>query len=87
MTQHEKHETKSGAPTSSSSFWKSRAGITLLAFFGTMALLLVFEHRAHIFTSDGLLISLLALCIGMHLFMHSGHGGHGGGHGGSNGKD
>lgn len=82
MTQHKNHESK----TSDGSFWKSRAGIILLAFFGAMGLLLVFEHRVHIFTSDGLLIALLGLCIVMHLFMHGGHGGHGGGHGGSNGK-
>jgi len=83
MTQHRNHESKSGAKTSGVSFWKSRAGITLLAFFGAVGLLLAFEHRVHIFTSDGLLIALLGLCIVMHRFMH---GGHGGGHCGSNGK-
>ncbi|MCV0371756.1 MAG: DUF2933 domain-containing protein [Filomicrobium sp.] len=36
------------------------------------ALLLAYEHRIHIFTGNVLLI-LLALCIGMHHFMHGGH--------------
>ena len=58
-------------------FLKSRAGVVLLAFLAIAGFLLVFEHRAHIFTGNGVLIALLAVCIGMHLFMHGGHG-HGG---------
>ena len=57
-------------------FLKSRAGIVLLAFLAIAGFLLAFEHRAHIFTGNGVLIALLAACIGMHLFMHGGHGGH-----------
>ncbi|WP_422022321.1 DUF2933 domain-containing protein [Pyruvatibacter mobilis] len=61
-------------------FWRSRAGIVLLIFLGIAGFLLLYEHRAHVFTGNGILIGLLAVCIGMHLFMHGGHGGHGGGH-------
>ncbi len=59
-------------------FLKSRAGLVLLAFLAIGGFLLAYEHRAHIFTGNGLLIALLLLCPLMHLFMH---GGHGGGHG------
>ena len=61
-------------------FLKSRAGIVLLTFLAIGGFLLAYEHRAHIFTGNGIIIGLLALCVGMHLFMHGGHGGHGGGH-------
>lgn len=61
-------------------FWRSRAGIVVLVFLGVAGFLLLYEHRAHVFTGNGILIGLLALCVGMHLFMHGGHGGHGGGH-------
>ena len=62
-------------------FLKSRAGVVLIAFLAVAGFLLAYEHRAHIFTSNGIIIGLLALCVVMHLFMHGGHGGHGGGHG------
>lgn len=65
---------------SHSRFWRSRAGIVLLVFLGIAGFLLLYEHRAHVFTGNGILIGLLVFCIGMHLFMHGGHGGHGGGH-------
>ena len=57
----------------------SRAGIVLLAFLAAAALLLGYEHRAHLLSGNGALAVLLLLCVGMHLFMHRGHGGHGGG--------
>lgn len=57
---------------------KTRAGVVLLTFLALGGFLLAYEHRVHIFTGNGVLIGLLAVCIGMHLFMH---GGHGGGHG------
>lgn len=60
-------------------FWKTRAGIILLTFLVIGGLLLVYEHRAHVFGGNGLLIGLLVACIVMHVFMHGGHGGHGGG--------
>ena len=59
-------------------FLRSRAGMVLLAFIAVAGFLLAYEHRAHIFNGNGVLIALLAVCIGMHLFMHHGHGGHGG---------
>lgn len=71
------HETQ---PTGS--FWKSRVGAVLIAFLAVAGLLLAYEHRVHIFTGNGVLIALLVLCVGMHLFMHGGHGGHRS-HGGS----
>jgi Na+/glutamate symporter len=64
-------------PQTTPGFWRSRAGMALIAFLAVAGLLLVYEHRVHIFTGDALLIALLLLCIGMHLFMHGGHGGHG----------
>lgn len=60
-------------------FVRSRTGITLLVFLAVAGVLLVLEHRAHIPGDYWLLGGLLALCGGMHLFMHGGHGGGGGG--------
>jgi heme/copper-type cytochrome/quinol oxidase subunit 4 len=51
-------------------FWRSRPGIVLIAFLAIAGLLLAYEHRIHIFTGTGVLIALLALCVGMHFFMH-----------------
>lgn len=62
-------------------FWRSRVGMALIVFAVIAGLLLAFEHRAHLLTGNGLLLGLLALCIGMHVFMHGGHGGHGVGRG------
>lgn len=61
----------------SGSFWRSRAGIVLIAFLAVAGLLLAYEHRVHLFTGNGILVALLVLCVGMHLFMHGGHGGGG----------
>jgi len=58
------------------SFWKSKAGITLLVFLGVAGLLLAYEHRVHILTGNAFLVLLLLACVGMHLFMHGGHDGH-----------
>lgn len=71
----------------SGGFWRSRAGKVLVGFAVIGGLLLVYEHRLHLFTGDGLLLVLLVLWFGLHFFMHGGHGGHGGhgnhgGHGG-----
>ncbi len=60
-------------------FWKTRAGIILLAFLAIGGVLLAYEQRIHVFSGNGLLIGLLAACIVVHLFMHGSHGGHGGG--------
>lgn len=63
------------------SFWKSRAGIYLIAILVIAGFLLGYEHRAHIFSGTLLLWLPLLLCVGMHFFMHGGHGGHGSGGG------
>ena len=52
---------------------KSRAGVVLLIFHAIGGFLLVFEHRAHIFTGNAILMALLLLCPLMHLFMRCGH--------------
>lgn len=69
-------------------FWRSRAGIILIAFLAIAGLLLVYEHRVHVFAGGGPLIALLGFCIVMHLFMHGSHGtgGHGG-HGAAKGNE
>ena len=60
------------------SFLRSRWGIGVLVFLGIGAVLLIFDHRAHIAGNNFLLGGLLLVCAVMHLFMHGGHGGHGG---------
>ncbi len=60
-----------------------------LALFVALALLgviLLYDHRFHVFTGDGLIALLLAACVGMHFFMHRGHGDHSG-HSGHRGHD
>ena len=59
------------------SFWKSPAGICLLAVAAVAGYFLLAEHRAHL--AGWLPYILLALCPLMHIFMHGGHGhdGHG----------
>lgn len=54
------------------------AGLALCVFLAVAGVLLWVEHRAHILGALPLLLAL-AICIGMHFFMHRGHGGHGGG--------
>ena len=44
----------------SGSFWMSRTGVVLIAFLAVAGLLLVYEHRAHLFTGNEILIGLLA---------------------------
>jgi heme/copper-type cytochrome/quinol oxidase subunit 4 len=73
------HDHSGHKPPAAGSFWKSRAGLVLIVFLAVAGLLLAYEHRVHILSGNGSLIGLLALCVGMHLFMHGGHGGHGGG--------
>lgn len=82
MTDHDHSRHK---PAPGESLWKSRAGVALFVFAAVAGLLLAYEHRAHIFAGENLLIGLLILCVGMHFFMHGGHGGHGGKDGGSGG--
>lgn len=73
------HDSSSNQSQPAGSFWKTRAGVALIVFLAIAGLVLVLEHRAHIFAGDGLLVLLLVVCIGMHFFMHGGHGGHSGG--------
>jgi hypothetical protein len=64
-------------PHRPTSFWRSRTGIALCGFIAIAAVLLVLEHRAHVW--QWLPFALLLACPLMHLF--HGHGGHGGHHG------
>lgn len=71
---------RSPSPTpATSGFWRSRAGISLIVFLAIGGFLLAVEHRAHILSSEGLLLGLLVGCLALHLFMHGGHGGGRGG--------
>jgi len=56
------------------SFLRSRSGMVLIGFLAIGGAVLLFEHRAHVFTGNWPIALLLFLCIGMHLFMHGGHG-------------
>lgn len=76
MNQHEHSENGGSAPPGG--FWRSRAGFVLIVFAAVVGLLLVYEHRMHLFSGNALLLGLLAVCVGSHFFMHRGHGGHGG---------
>ena len=38
--------------------------MVLITFLVVAGLLLAYEHRVHIFTGNGILIVLLALCVG-----------------------
>lgn len=56
-------------------FWRSRTGVTLLAFLAFLAFtgfLLVTEHWAHVAGILPLALPLI-ICLGMHFFMHGGH--------------
>jgi hypothetical protein len=58
-----------------------RYGLGLLVFLAIAGFLLWEEHEAHILGYLPLIL-LLAMCLGMHAFMHGGHGGsHGEGQG------
>ncbi len=66
----------------------SRVWITFGVFIAAIAILLAYEHRAHLLNGNALLFVLLGGCIAVHLFMHGGHGGGGhGGHGGGKGDE
>lgn len=53
---------------------RSPLGMALCVVIAGVGLGLAFEHRVHLLASLPLLLPL-ALCLGMHLFMHRGHGG------------
>lgn len=63
-------------PRSDVSSWQSRVGIALIIFMAIGGLLLVYEHRLHLLTGNTFIIALLAVCVGVHFFLHRGH--HGG---------
>jgi hypothetical protein len=70
------HELQRGGRMDSRTKW------VLAGFLGIAALLLVIEHRTHVFgwlSSYGIWLVLLA-CPLMHVFMHRGHGHGGHGH-------
>ena len=82
MQRHIDHEnTKAIREGSQSSSWKSRTGIILIVAMVIAGLLVGYEHRVHILSSELLLWLPLLVCVGMHFFMHGGHGGHGSGGG------
>lgn len=76
----ERHQPGHGVPPSGG-FWSSRVGMALVAFLAVAAVLLLYEHRIHVFTGNALLFVLLGFCVLVHLFMHGSHGGHGSGGG------
>lgn len=57
-------------------FLYTPAGFALCVFLAVAGVFLWVEHRAHVLGALPLLL-LLAICLGMHFFMHRGHGGHG----------
>ena len=61
----------------SNSSRRSPASIALLIVTGAIGAGLLFGHREHLLSGDGLLIILLLVCVGSHFFLHGGHG-HGG---------
>ena len=80
----EEHDHAMRQPDPASTFWQSRAGVTLIGFLAVAALLLGYEYRLNLFASGLFPVALLFGCVFMHFFMHGGHGGHGshGGHAG-----
>ena len=56
----------------SQSFWRTPNGIAATGLIAMLGLLLVIEHRQHIF--DVLPFLLLGACLLMHVFMHGSHG-------------
>ena len=57
------------------SFFGSRSGIAFIVFLIAAGYFLWTEHRAHVIGALPLVL-FLAVCIGMHFFMHGGHGSH-----------
>ncbi len=74
----EDHNHATHEPAPAPGFWQSRTGVTLIVFLAIAAVLLGYEHRAHIFDSTYSGFAFLAVWVGLHFFMHRGHGGHSG---------
>ena len=57
---------------------RSTAATLLLVLIAAIGSLLLYDHRTHLLSGNGLLITLLLVCVGSHFFMHGGRsGGHG----------
>lgn len=77
MTHHD-NDNGASAEQRKRPFLNTPAGFVLCAFLAVGGLFLWLEHKAHILGALPLLLPL-AICLGMHFFMHGGRGGHGGG--------
>ncbi len=74
MTQHSKPTPlKSGGVAG---ILRSPTGMAVCIVVAGLGVALAFEHRVHLLASLPLLLPL-AICVGMHVFMHRGHGGKG----------
>ncbi|WP_142849510.1 DUF2933 domain-containing protein [Telmatospirillum sp. J64-1] len=78
MTHDHSHRDSNQNEVRKRPFLNTPAGFALCVFLAVAGVLLWIEHRAHILGALPLLLPL-AICLGMHFFMHRGHGGHGGG--------
>jgi hypothetical protein len=78
MMQAHDHSARGTPPEAASVRMTRRSKLVFGGFAVLAALLLAFEHRAHLAGLLGWLPYLILLaCPLMHLFMHGGHGGHG----------
>lgn len=59
-------------------FLNTPVGFAICVIAALVGVFLWVEHQVHILGALPLLLPL-AICLGMHFFMHRGHGGHGGG--------
>lgn len=57
-------------PQPNGGFWTSRSGIALAIFLVVGGLFLIYEHRIHLLTGSTPIVALLALCVGVHFFLH-----------------
>lgn len=51
-------------------FWTSRSGMALAIFLVVGVLFLIYEHRIHLLAGNTLIVALLAVCVGVHFFLH-----------------
>ena len=74
MTEHPKTEPR--ASSGLAAILRSPAGMAVCIVVAGVGLALAFGHRVYLLASLPLLMPL-AICVGMHVFMHRGHGGKG----------
>lgn len=74
MTQHSKPTPLKGGGIAG--ILRSPTGMAVCIVVAGLGVALAFEHRVHLLASLPLLLPL-AICVGMHVFMHRGHGGKG----------